>query len=334
MKKIILFLAVTALTFTSCKEDGADRTVKELTGGYTLARYIGNVSLSNGGAEKKLTLGMVLEEGDVISTGKSSIAEISVNKKGYISADSKVVMDKLLHSSNQDVTDVGLDRGKVLVGISKLKKGSRFTVKSKTAVASVRGTTFRVSSERSKSKVEVVKGIVRVEPVKDGVVVENAMVDVTKEKSVEITIQKAEKISMKEEVIEIEELKMDDIKEISAVMKETKTIEKLAPETRKEAERVIEDLKTTTETINETAEVKAVDEDKVKKKEEQRAKKLEEKRAREAEKARKMMEARQKKIAAEKARKDEELRKKEEALKEAARLKKQKEDRVKNVPNL
>ncbi len=317
MKKNLLWILSLLMVFMcfSCGKEETGQSVKELKSGYTLGYYIGNVTVTNNSKFRKVNLGMNFTQGDVISTGKGAIAEISVNKKGFIkiSPSSSVRMAELMADNEKNIAQLNLEKGKVLVGISKLKKGARFKIKSKTAVASVRGTVFRVASAQKVAKIQVVKGVVRVNPVKNGEVLSNVQVDVSKGKAVDLSEEKVNEIMEKKETLEVKKLDISELEEISNEIKETQVVAKLDAEARDESDAVLK------ETDSQIYELKNEE----KKKEDDKKREMELKKK--AEKRR--LEA------IEKAKKEAEFKKRQEAARKKALLPKEKEDRVKNIPN-
>ncbi len=331
MKKIILSAVLfTVFLCLSCGKDESKNAVKELKSGYVLGYYVGDVKVLNNGKARDVKVGMSFSKGDVISTGKGAIAEISVNKKGFIkvSPNSSMTMAELISGKDKNIVGLDIDKGKILVGLSKLKKGSEFKIKSRTAVASVRGTVFRVASEQKSAKIQVVKGVVRVNPVKDGKVLTNVEVDVSKGKAVDLSEKKVQEIVEKKETLEVKKLDVSELEEISKDIKETQVVAQLDTAAKKESAEVLE------ETKSQITELKDEEEQKNLQKE-QKEKALREQQAK-ARAAQKAKEAEKRRLAdIEKLKKEEELkRKKEELRKKAEEMKKKKEDRVKNVPNL
>jgi hypothetical protein len=128
-----------------------------------------------------------------------------------------------------------IDKGKVFITLAKLK-GKSFRVKTPTAVASVRGTSFTVVSDNKGAKLSVANGTVAVNPVKDGKIFEDktASVEAGKKtgyidkKSVEKIIEgkmeipvmdmtPAEKIEIQSEV---KNIKIEAIPDLSMELKE------------------------------------------------------------------------------------------------------------------
>lgn len=115
-----------------------------------------------------------------------------------------------------------MEKGEVYLTLSKLR-GTGFKVKTPTAVASVRGTSFTVLSDNKGSKLSVAKGTVAVDPVKDGKVIENKSVAVETGMRTDYIDKKAvEKIIVGEMKIPVMEMTPVEKIEIQTIIKEIK----------------------------------------------------------------------------------------------------------------
>jgi hypothetical protein len=133
---------------------------------------IGMVSHNTAGNE--LLLNASLQIGDKIITGKKSMATLIVSENSAV----RIYENSMFIISARETGEDGaitsgqfaIDRGKAMFVIEKLAKDSQLLVRTPTAVASVRGTSFAVVVNERKGKrakgvteVQVLSGTVRVE---------------------------------------------------------------------------------------------------------------------------------------------------------------------------
>ena len=197
---------------------------------------LGDVKISTSTGEKSAVQGDQLKTGDIIVTGKKSIVDLLFGNSGVmrVNENSKVTIDTVADKTIND-TVVNMEKGKVFLTLSKLK-GTGFKVKTPTAVAGVRGTSFTVVSDKNGAKLSVVIGTVAVNPVKNGKIIEDKTIAVETgnrtgyidKKAVEkiikgkmeIPVMKmtpAEKIEIQTEA---KEIKIAEMPEISLELKE------------------------------------------------------------------------------------------------------------------
>ncbi len=115
---------------------------------------------------------------DIIKTGRNSLFAFQVGDSAIIriTADTTVLISDLLPGETNRLV---LNRGRVISSVKKLGKKSVFEVRTKTAVAAVRGTEFSVSCDMGHSVVAVKDGAVNVQRVtEERAVVEETMVEV------------------------------------------------------------------------------------------------------------------------------------------------------------
>ncbi len=184
MRNILRFLALclVCVMMLSCKD------AKQQSMTMSLVSAIGDVTIARGASITPLMTGQPVEAGDVITTGKSSMADISFGNTGVIRVQehSKLTISSYLLDALRQEGRLSLRSGRVFVTLGKLSKNSSFDVTTPTFVASVRGTSFRVSADTTSSRVDVLAGSVRLNPVKDGSVV--AAIETVVEKNNTITI--------------------------------------------------------------------------------------------------------------------------------------------------
>jgi hypothetical protein len=297
--------------------------------------FIGNVKKSASGSEQPLKSGEIVVAGDTIITGQKSTADISIGQSGVvrINENTSVKVDLLAKGDTLD-TELNISKGRAFIVLSKLGKNEQCTVKTPTAVAAVRGTSFRVSAEGDTSRIDVVSGKVLVSPVKEGEVVKNA--EVVLEKNNTVTLDTAtvasiieNKKPMKVEMISNDEMKMiiEETKEISTAPDADQSLKIEIQENlvqpdnsaeKLEAEKKESEKKAAADEKRKQDDKKRLESEKMKK---DNAKKEEEARIAAAEKAA------TEKAAAEKA-------EKEKAEKIKKEKQEQKEVRVKNIPTI
>ncbi|MGQ9844467.1 MAG: FecR family protein, partial [Spirochaetota bacterium] len=159
---------------------------------------VGNVLVQRGGEYINLTNGMEVLQSDIIVCDKGSMAVIEIGPAILrIEQNSKVSIDSLQQTQEISLA-ASMDKGALYVAVQKLHKGDNISVKTKTAVASVRGTSFMLQSDSKSTRLVVLDGKVLVLPrVADIPTVGETGVSVTEGKSCVIdihtlrTIQKA-----------------------------------------------------------------------------------------------------------------------------------------------
>ncbi|MCE9597964.1 MAG: FecR family protein [Spirochaetia bacterium] len=125
----------------------------------------GLASVISAGKSEPAAVGQVVQANDEIITEKDSIVDLQIANGGAfrVAENSKVKINSLGEES-----EMNLEKGGLLVGLQKLKGKESFTVRTPTALAGVRGTSFSISAERSTiavltGSVEVKKGETTVE---------------------------------------------------------------------------------------------------------------------------------------------------------------------------
>lgn len=231
MRYLISMLAIFALVvaITGCKKEETDKTVR-------VYGMVGDVKVAAGGRERAAAVGDILAAGDTIRTGTDSIADILFGDAGImrIQSGSNVSMASIMDPVTGD-TRLDMPGGTVTVTLSKMKKGT-FSVKTPTAVAAVRGTTFRISADQKSSRLDVVTGSVTVNPVQNNAVVPAVEKTVGTNQTIlldEKTVKEA--VELKKE-IKVAELKPEEIKKIRDEVRDIKpeVLEKLNSEARQE----------------------------------------------------------------------------------------------------
>ena len=211
----VLLISCLAVLFPGCKKEDPDKTVR-------LFSMVGKVTVTAKNTEKPAVVGGVLVAGDMIRTGADSIADILFGTAGIIrvqpgtSVSIASLMDPVTGDSQLD-----MPAGKMNVTLAKLTKGT-FRVKTATAVAAVRGTSFRISADEKAMRLDVVAGSVKVNPVKDNVIVPEVEKTVETNQTVRIDEAAAKKAVEEKKGIEVQELKPEEVKQIREEVKDIK----------------------------------------------------------------------------------------------------------------
>ena len=127
--------------------------------------HIGDVKIIGAGLPSRgATIGDVLCENDTITTGKESEAVIQMGDDIIVNilSDSRVTFVSMVKSAD---IELKLESGKILNKLGKLKAQREFRIMTKTATASVRGTTFLVFYEKNSATVAVGEGAVEVKKI-------------------------------------------------------------------------------------------------------------------------------------------------------------------------
>lgn len=307
------------LLFAGCgKKEAPVQQAEENKFFFKVQFALGDVKISGAAGEKAASQGDELKAGDIIITGKKAVADLIFGESGVvrINENSRVTITSIADKSNNN-TEMNMDNGKVFLTLAKLK-GTGFKVKTPTAVASVRGTSFTVLSDKKGSKLAVVKGTVAVNPVKDGNVIEDKTVSVETGNRTDYIDKKAvEKIIMGKMEIPVMAMTPAEKIEIQAEAKEMKieAMPELSLELKEEIKQEV------------AAETAVVEEKKPEEKKDDSA-------AKKADQA-----AMAKKLAEEKKQREEELKRQAEELKKQEEEKKIKEEKVKkdrasNIPTM
>lgn len=340
MKINISFIIILLLTIPqfNCKKE--QKEISKLT----VQSAIGNVIIKSANSERVPVIGEEIKQGDRIITSKRSIIDIQYRTNGVlrINENSNVEIALLLSSNGVEHSKLNMPEGKIFVTISKLTKDSKFEVSTNTTVAAIRGTSFRVTAGKKESKIDVLAGKIKVNPVKDGQVVEKIEKIVETNNTVMLDDKSVDEIVEGKKEIEVVKLKTEDAEEIREEIKDIKVSEQMKQEVKEEIKEVIREGK-----IDEEAEKERLEKEKREKEERaalERKKRTERERIKreriEKERAarEKLDQERAEKERLERARLEKERLERER--KERARIEKErkeretKERRVKNIPNL
>jgi hypothetical protein len=291
---------------------------------FSVTSFFGDVKILSQGMESPATLDAALLPGDVIVTGKNSIADILYMNDGIVrvSPETNLTIDSL---SKKDAGQVNLSNGAVFVTMSKLSKDRNFSVKTKTAVAAVRGTAFRVAEQNGVTDVAVVTGKMLVSPVVQGIAVEQAAVVVDGKSAVKLDEKIAEAASSGKAPLATREMPKE---ETAAMIQDVQTLAPLAapvssdPGLKEELTVALAPAPAADEALKAESEKKASE-----------AKAAEEK-VRQGRLAKEMKDKEDAVRAAAEAVEKERIIAEKKAKDEAAKKQKEKEDRVQNVPSI
>lgn len=177
-KFIILYIFFITLVLSFCSREETPLTKQEDLFYFKVQFFLGDVKIIKGSAEQPAAQGDMLKEGDIIITGKKSTADLIFGASGVIriNENSRVTVAGIARKAG-DETLLDMENGKLFLTLAKLE-GTQFKVKTPTAVASVRGTSFTVTTDRRGAKLAVMNGSVSVSPVLDGNIIENRSSDV------------------------------------------------------------------------------------------------------------------------------------------------------------
>lgn len=328
MKKIIIIIIVSLVFGISCIREAKHNIL-------VIHSFFGNVTIQSGNTAKEPKIGDSLALNDVVVTSEGSVIDLLYRDSGIIriNENTRATVSSLVKGDADDVV-LNIDSGKTFATLAKLKKGDGFSLKSKTVIAAVRGTSFRMVADEKGAKVDVVTGKVMVKPVSNNTVVEDVEVIVEENQTVALDTKTVETIVQKIEETKTTATGQDTQQKIVEEIKETIKPVETPKETIKEIKKEVKDIPVVAIVHEEVKQEisKVVEEDKeAKKREEEKLK--EEKEKAEKERQAKLEKERQAKMMAQKM--EEEKRAKEKAEHEkAAKEQKMKEDRVKNIPTL
>jgi hypothetical protein len=106
---------------------------------------------------------MTIRVGDEVATRKGDVLiEFADKSTIRLEENSNLVFNKLSHFGKTGMVDtrLRLKKGSLSTEVTPLVKGSRYEITTPSAVAAVRGTEFRLSTDSNGTKIEVVEGVV------------------------------------------------------------------------------------------------------------------------------------------------------------------------------
>lgn len=240
MKKMISFflLFFVSTCIFSCMKDKEELSL-------FIYSPIGTVTIISAGTQKTPKDGDFLSIGDSVRTGPLSSADILLGNIGIVRIyENSLVHIKSLIDPNTGDTKIDMDQGKLYSTLEKLKRGS-FQVKTPTSVASIRGTSFRISAAQNESRLDVLDGKVQINPVQNNTIIEDVKDLVAANQTVSIDRATVIDAIQKKRSLKVTSLKPDDIKKIREEIRTLKPelIKKKRAELRKNLEKKIQEHK-------------------------------------------------------------------------------------------
>ena len=247
MKRIAVFLTLVAVAAAfGCKKESKPPLAVAVNG---IVNFVsGTVKLDVRGVVTDAKVGDAVAEGTKITTvGAKSVAEIYIADNAVkITGDSSIAFPKMVILNGGQVTDLSVEKGGVFSKITKkLGKDDSFTVRTRTAVAAVRGTEFMVEDSGDKSNIACVDGKVEVADA------QNAEKSVVLDPKEEVTVAAGADLVKKQiESDKMIRLKLiSDIKEIQQDIKQKYEDQKAEmrrkfEEQREEIRKAVEDQRT------------------------------------------------------------------------------------------
>jgi hypothetical protein len=207
MKKIFLLItaaAVAAVVISCSKKEALDMSQGVIT--FTT----GEVAVNGTPA----AVGMSIKNKDEIKTGDKSIAVIQFGQMALITikSNSKLRADNIVTKKDAEQIELSQSEGSSFSKI--VKKGTDYKISTPTAVASVRGTSFELSTSGEKSKIIMLTGNVKIAPVIDGKVDMDKAVSINAGQTIEST---KEKFSAPEKISVADKEKLEQFDKITLV---------------------------------------------------------------------------------------------------------------------
>jgi ferric-dicitrate binding protein FerR (iron transport regulator) len=178
---------------------------------YSIQMVVGDVKIISGGKTAAAAVDRALAGGDTIVTGYDSMADVSFGDRGLVRVQESTKVTVASLKKNVEDPDLDLDSGGILVMLSKLVKGESFRIRTSTQVASVRGTSFQVTSEGDGSRVDVLDGKIMVNPVADGALRDEIREYVSENQSISLDRGAVREILAKRRKMIVSELKEGDL---------------------------------------------------------------------------------------------------------------------------
>jgi len=278
MRKSTIFLIMIMLVAVSCsKKEVSQKAENILEAKVTLVKGVAYIFKAETPEKIVVNIGTIVMPGDVLVTGSGSSVVVAIKNRGImkIGENSEVAFKELLVIDEENNSAVvNLTRGKIISGVKKLIKTSKFNVETPTAVVGVRGTSFMVAVQKEEdsafpyfvkvpkksnviTKVGVLTGKVELQNIKEPhtkISIDNMKEativndDFKNIKIVKISPLTIEEIKEIKDAPVVEELKIDEIKEelnlteTESVIKEEVKV-KSAVKTKQEVEEAAEESK-------------------------------------------------------------------------------------------
>jgi hypothetical protein len=234
---ICLIVLLVMVSFPSCKKEQAESVRM------SVQISVGDARIASDRGEKAVAAGDVLSPGDTLITGPGASVDIDVGNKGIIriNESSIVRMSALLAGLEKEEVRLDMKTGNLFVILSKLSRSSTFKIVTPTTIAAVRGTSFRVVADQEGSRIDVLKGVVRIQPVKQGRVAENIEKLVEANRTAVISERIVDDVIAGKKEIEVASLSSAKISDIKKEIKDIKTDSKLTREVLDEYKEIILD---------------------------------------------------------------------------------------------
>jgi hypothetical protein len=257
MKKTIsltLMFLVAACVSISCNQENNERSLN-------IYSPMGSVIVISGGVQKAPQDGDPLSVGDSVRTGALSTADILLGDIGIIRIyENSLVHIKTLVDPSTGDTKIDMNQGKLYSTLGKLSRGS-FQVQTPTSVASIRGTSFRISAAQDDSRLDVLDGKVQINPVKDNAVIEDVKQLVEANQTINIDRATAIQAFKEKRGLRVSALKAEDLQKIREEIKTIKpeVMKKMRKETQEKLKRKMLENKEKIELMKEKREQQILD---------------------------------------------------------------------------
>lgn len=231
MKKSAIIAIFLCLSLLYCSQDKNKDIVQQLEPSIetkqstiTVKFVIGTILFRRNTTETPLLVGDSLQENDIVITGQKSSVDLVFNDEGIIRiAENSEFSIASLGAKQEDTNKMALNKGKIFVSVSKLKKGG-IEVQTQTMVAAVRGTSFIVSTSEEKSTLQVIKGSVNVKPVHSQKIVASEQISTAEGKQVTILAEDTAKYEDDTKQLKTEPIRKTEVNNIGSF------IEDISPE--------------------------------------------------------------------------------------------------------
>ncbi len=234
-RTIMALLLGAMMAFPTCKKTAQDVISVQFT--------VGDVTIITASGEKAARAGEPVSFDDIIVTGASSFVDINFGTRGVIRLveNSLVKMTALKTETGTDQVQFAMDKGKILVVMAKLSKESGFSVKTRTTIAAIRGTSFMVVSDPKDSRIYVLKGKILVQLAREGKLAAGIETMLEADKKVIVSEDLAKEIIAGKKQLEVVPMTPKESADIKKEMKDIKVNEKLDQDALKEFNEITSD---------------------------------------------------------------------------------------------
>lgn len=165
-RRELLCVGAALLLAVSCGKKNADEKKLTVAANAIVNFVVGDAVIVNAGAESKATPGALVGQGmQVLTRGTKSVIDLYIGENAVrVLGDSSVTFETMLSvAGGGENVSIVVEKGRAFNRIArKLGKDDSYSVRTKTAVAAVRGTEFFVSDDNGKTKVQCLDGKVAV----------------------------------------------------------------------------------------------------------------------------------------------------------------------------